>query len=251
MGFISFLLMQLLAAYTVLVEPILRTNFFRMVKRQLKVEPGARLLFYRTQVLWEWSWVVVLVIILIPISDPLQWLGLTLPSYFGWIILAALLLGIALSTFLLRRNPPALAAMRRSLEASSILLPSTAREFTWYATTAITAGICEELLYRGFLIRFISVTFPGIDFLIISILSGVIYGLSRAYQGLKGILQTALMGFSFAMIYFLSGNLLSTFSGSQVAGLTGSLIPVIVFHALAELRPLFLWQPDEKGKKGK
>jgi hypothetical protein len=251
MGFISFLLMQLLAAYTVLVEPFLRTNIYRRVKKQLNVEPAARLLYYRTQVLWEWSWVVVLVIILIPISDPLQWLGLTLPSYFGWIILAALLLGIALSTYLLRRNSRALDAMRRSLEASSILLPATPREFSWYAATAVTAGICEELLYRGFLIRYISVTFPGTDFLIVSILSGVIYGLSRAYQGLKGILQTALMGFSFAIIYFLSGNLLSTFTGSQVVGLTGSLIPVIVFHALAELRPLFLWQPEAKGKKGR
>ena len=53
MGFISFILMQLLAAYTVLVEPILRTNFYRMLKKQLNLEAGARVLYYRTQVLWE------------------------------------------------------------------------------------------------------------------------------------------------------------------------------------------------------
>ncbi len=245
MGFISFLLMQLLAAYTVLVEPFLRTNFYRLLKKQLnKAEAGARILFYRTQVLWELSWVVVLVVILIPITNPLGWIGLVLPNPIGWVILAALLLGIGLSTFLLQRTPRALEAMRRSLESSSIVLPTTGMERRWYAAAAITAGICEELLYRGFLIRYLYITFPGLDFLFISILSGIIYGLSRAYQGMRGILQTAMMGFSYAIIFFLSGNLISAIQGGQVSGLTGSLLPAMVFHVMAELRTLFVWQPQ-------
>ena len=235
MAFISFLLMQLMAAYTVLVEPFLRTNFYRMLKKQLNIEATARILFYRTQILWEWSWVVVLILIAIPIPEPLKWMGLTMPNQFGWIILAALLLGIGLSTFLLRRNPRAMAAMQRSMEASSILLPSTPRERKWFAATAITAGICEELLYRGFLMHYLPSTFPTLDWLTVSILSGIIYGFSRAYQGMKGILQTALTGFSFAIVFYLGG----------------SLLPAMVFHALAELRTLMLWQPEEKGKKSK
>jgi membrane protease YdiL (CAAX protease family) len=235
MAFISFLLMQLMAAYTVLVEPFLRTNFYRMLKKQLNIEATARILFYRTQILWEWSWVVVLVVIAIPIPEPLKWMGLTIPNQFGWIILAALLLGIGLSTFLLRRNPRAMAAMQRSMEASSILLPSTSRERKWFAATAITAGICEELLYRGFLMHYLPSTFPTLDWLTVSIISGIIYGLSRAYQGMRGILQTALTGFSFAIVFYLGG----------------SLLPAMVFHALAEFRTLMLWQPEEKGKKSK
>lgn len=235
MGFFSFILMQLMAAYTVLVEPFLRTNFYRMLKKQLNIEATARILFYRTQLLWEWSWVVVLVVIAIPIPEPLKWMGLTLPNQIGWIILAALLLGIGLSSVLLRRNPGAMAAMQRSLEATSILLPSTPRERKWFAATAITAGICEELLYRGFLMHYLPSTFPTLDWLTVSILSGIIYGLSRAYQGMKGILQTALTGFSFAIVFYLGG----------------SLLPAMVFHALAELRTLYLWQPVDNKKKTK
>lgn len=233
MAIVSFFLMQLLAAYTVLVEPFLRTNFYRNLKKQLNIDPSARLLFYRTQVLWEWSWVVVMAIIAIPFPQPLAWYGLTVPNQIGWIITAALLLGIGLSTFLLRRNPGALEAMQRSLEASAILLPSTSTERKWYAAAAVTAGICEELLYRGFLMRYLPTTFPGLDWLFAAILSGVIYGLSRAYQGYKGILQTALTGFSFGIVYVLSG----------------SLLPAMVFHILAELRNLMLWQPVDKKKK--
>ncbi len=235
MPFISFLLSQLLAAYTVLVEPFLRTNFYRNLKKQLNIDPSARLLFYRTQVLWEWSWVVVLMVIVIPIPQPLTWLGLTMPNQIGWIITAALLLGIGLSTVLLKRNPGAMEAMQRSLEASAVLLPSTPAERKWYAAAAITAGICEELLYRGFLMRYLPATFPMLDWLFVAILSGVIYGLSRAYQGFKGISQTALTGFSFAIVYYLGG----------------SLLPAMVFHVLAELRTLMLWQPPEEKKKKK
>lgn len=227
--------MQLMAAYTLLVEPFLRTNFYRMLKKQLNIDPTARLLFYRTQVLWEWSWVVVLALIVIPIPEPLKWLGLVLPNQFGWIILLALLIGVVLSIILLRRNPKAMAAMRRSLESSSLLLPTTPSERTWFAISAITAGICEELLYRGFLMSYLPTIFPMFaqQFIVISIISGIVYGLSRAYLGMQGIGQTALTGFSFAIVYFLSG----------------SLLPAMIFHILAELRTLILWQPEGKKKK--
>ena len=233
MSFASFILMQLMAAYTILVEPFLRTNFYRMLKKQLVTDPSARILFYRTQVLWEWSWMLVLVVIAIPIPKPLTWFGLTIPNQIGWIITAALLIGIGLSTMLLRRNPGALEAMRRSLESSAALLPSTPIERKWYAVAAITAGICEELLYRGFLMSYMASTFPGLDWLLMAIVSGIIYGLSRIYQGFRGIFQTALTGFSFAIVFVLSG----------------SLLPAMIFHVLAELRTLFLWQPEVKGKK--
>jgi membrane protease YdiL (CAAX protease family) len=251
MAFFSFLLTQLMAAYTLLVEPFLRTNFYRMLKKQLNTAPDARILYYRTQVLWEWSWVVVLVVIAIPISQPLAWIGLVLPNLWGWIILAALLLGIGLSIVLLQRNPRALSAMQRSLQTPSILMPATPLERKWFAVAAITAGICEELLYRGFLTRYLSIYFPGFGFLLISILSGLIYGLSRAYQGLKGIIQTALTGFSYAIIFYLSGNLLSNLGTAPSSGVVGSLLPVMIFHAVVELRPLFLWHPEEKKKKSK
>ncbi len=249
MGFISFLLSQLLAFYTVLVEPLLRTNFYRNLKKQIKVDPHAQLLFFRTQVLWEWSWMIVIVVILIPVPNPLNYIGLTLPSLVGWIILAALVFGIVLSTYLLRRNPRALEAWQRSLDATSFLLPTSKGDWNWYIAACITAGICEELLYRGFLLRYLAVYFYGLGWLLSCIISGVVYGLSHAALGRKNILQTVLNGFSFAILYFLSGNLFSAIGSSQPVTLVGSVIPPIIFHALAELRPLFLWQPGAVQKK--
>ena len=232
MGILISFLPHMLFAYTVLVEPFLRINFFRAFKKQINIDTSARLLFYRTQILWEWSWVIVLVIIVAPASIPLAALGLTPPKPIGWIIMAVLLLGIGLSVVLIRRSPGAMASMQGSLEASMILLPSTDTERRWYAATAITAGICEELLYRGFLIPYLHYNFKVQDWTIIAVLSGIIYGLSRLYQGFKGFSQTALTGFAYTYVYLFSG----------------SVVPAMVFHILVELRTLLLWQPVEKKK---
>jgi uncharacterized protein len=236
MGFFSFILMQLMAAYMVLVEPLLRANFYRNLKKQLPVDPNARLLYYRTQVLWELSWLVVLVLILIPIQNPLQWLGLTLPNQLGWVIALALLVGIVLSIYLIKRNPDALANMRQSLEPSAPTLPSTPAERKWFTIATVTAGICEELLYRGFFLSYLRTVLPGWNWIVLALLSGIVYGLSRAYKGWKGILTTALAGFSYSVVYYLSG----------------SLLPAMIFHIMADLRTLFFWQPElEKKKKSR
>ena len=230
MGVIISFLPHLLFAYTVLVEPLSRINIYRLYKKQIKIDTSARLLFYRTQILWEWSWVIVLAIIVAPASNPLATLGLVPPKPIGWIIMAMLLLGIWLSVVLIRRNPGAMASMQQSLEASALLLPSTPVERKWFAATAITAGICEELLYRGFLVPYLSYNFNIHDITILAVLSGIIYGLSHLYQGFKGFSQTALTGFAYTYVFLFSG----------------SILPAMVFHVLVELRTLFLWQPVEK-----
>ena len=230
MGLLLSFLPHLLFAYTVLVEPFLRLNFYRLYKKQIKIDPSVRLLFYRTQILWEWSWVIVLAFIVAPASNPFATLGLIPPQPIGWIIMAMLLLGIGLSIVLLRRSPGAMASMQTSLGASAILLPSTPTERKWYAATAITAGICEELLYRGFLVPYLNYNFNIHDLTILALLSGIIYGLSHLYQGFKGFSQTALTGFAYTYVFLFSG----------------SILPAMVFHVLVELRTLLLWQPLEK-----
>lgn len=42
------------------------------------------------------------------------------------------------------------AAVRQRRAAVSFILPHTAREHRWFKATAVTAGVWEELLYRGF-----------------------------------------------------------------------------------------------------
>jgi len=81
---------------------------------------------------------------------------------------------------------------------------------------SITAGVCEEILYRGLLLAtLVSLvgTWPAVA------ITSLIFGLGHAYQGISGIAKTGLAGLVLA--------LLTVFSGS--------LFIAIVLHAVGDL----------------
>ncbi len=84
------------------------------------------------------------------------------------------------------------------------ITPRTAEELSIFVAMAITAGIWEELLYRGFLIWFLQ-PYAGVLGAIAA--SSLIFGLGHAYQGFRGIAATAGVGLIFALLYIASKSL--------------------------------------------
>ena len=97
------------------------------------------------------------------------------------------------------------------------LLPVNFLEYLPYSALAITAGFCEEFVYRGFVIAAISRV--GLPLGLVVIISSVLFGLAHAYQGRSGILSTGIFG------VFLAIGRLSL----------GSLVPVMMWHAALDL----------------
>ena len=84
------------------------------------------------------------------------------------------------------------------------LLPRTRTELRWFEAVSLTAGVCEELLYRGFLIWYLSHLMPIVP---AAFLSAAIFGLAHLYQGPGGMLRTGALGGFLASIYLLTGSL--------------------------------------------
>lgn len=112
------------------------------------------------------------------------------------------------------------------------LLPVNFLEYLPYAALAITAGICEEFVYRGFAIAAFSRA--GFQLWLSVIVSSTLFGLAHAYQGRGGIVSTGIFGLILAMgrIWF------------------GSLVPVMMWHAGLDLAagiaaPRFLLKPQD------
>ena len=82
---------------------------------------------------------------------------------------------------------------------------------------AVTAGFCEELLYRGWLWRFFS-DLTG-HLWIAALLSAIAFGFAHAYQGRSGIISTGIVGLLFSLPVLLAN----------------SLVPVQVIHAGIDL----------------
>jgi membrane protease YdiL (CAAX protease family) len=115
-------------------------------------------------------------------------------------------------------------ALAVQLRPVAALLPRTPAERRAFAGLAVTAGICEELLYRGFGLAALRWVAPGAGHAELIGLTAAAFGLAHLYQGAAGLALTALAGAYFAWI----------------AIATGSLVPVMVLHALLDLRILGL-----------
>lgn len=95
--------------------------------------------------------------------------------------------------------------LRTQLDSVRDLLPRTGREYRIFQLLAITAGVCEEILYRGFLIAYLAALmgeWPAV------LLAGSIFGAAHFYQGIAGCVKTGVIGILTGVLYLLSESLL-------------------------------------------
>jgi len=114
-------------------------------------------------------------------------------------------------------DPEALAEVRRRLGRLELMLPHTPSELSAFFRLSVTAGLCEELLYRGYLIWYLT---HWLGLFQAAGVASVVFGLGHAYQGWKGMLLTGVVGAFLAVLYLVSG----------------SLIAPMILHALMDMR---------------
>lgn len=115
-----------------------------------------------------------------------------------------------------RRDPEALDHVLQKLVHIERMLPHSWSEKRIFHMVAFTAGVCEELLYRGYLIWYFGHWLPVVPAVVVS---SVIFGVGHSYQGVKGILTTTLVGGAMAAVYIT----------------TGSLWPAMAVHAIIDI----------------
>lgn len=96
------------------------------------------------------------------------------------------------------------------------ILPQSNLELLPYLSLAITAGLCEEFLYRGFAMA--ALTHAGLPPWLVVLISSLLFGLAHSYQGRGGMLMTFLVGVVLGLSR-LSYN---------------SLVPAIFWHAAVD-----------------
>jgi len=182
--------------------------------------PAAKLRLYAATMAWQWA--ALGVVAWRASARGMSAAQLGLAERFTWPLAAATLVGtISLAGFQwfnlrrLGRMNGAVPDFMRKLAAR--ILPAETVEFLPYTALAITAGVCEEFLYRGFVMAALMAT--GLHTLLVVLLSAILFGWAHAYQGRSGIAGTTLLGVLFA--------------ATRLA--YNSLLPVIVWHAVVDL----------------
>lgn len=134
----------------------------------------------------------------LPLASTLVWTGTLTLGGVGLMLLAHRL-GV--------RESPTLAG----------LLPHTAAERLAFLGVSITAGVCEEFVFRGFLVPAIGVAVGSP--LVAALIAAAVFGLLHAYQGFSGALRAALLGALLSVVLLT----------------TGSIVPAVLAHALIDV----------------
>lgn len=178
----------------------------RLLERLASGEANVRLQFYRATILSQW--ILAAYVLGIWFGRPWRWLlmGGSSPLRLGIGLAAALGVAVLLGRQRVQalKSEEAIDSARRQLQYAAPVLPHTPAESRLFHFVSVTAGICEELLFRGFLYWYLAVwTGP----LAAVILSSLIFGLGHVYLGVGHVPKTTLAGLFFACVAVGSGAL--------------------------------------------
>lgn len=232
------LMQHLLFLFLLVVAPIWDLYYTGKLKRNPSSERKIR--YYKTLCTWMWIASALAVVAIgfrplftiTPSPGEISWLLLhtwvrylveALIAIFG-IISVVLPVGIVIWKKLTKRPRKYSSAVLKSF---SYFFPATWTERRWWVFVAITAGVCEETLFRGFMLHYLHVFPWALNLTLALLISSVIFGCNHLYQGVGGVAGSAIVGFLFGLLFLLTGNLL---------------LPII-FHGVVDLRILAVLRP--------
>lgn len=184
-------------------------------------------------------WLLAAIVLLLGIGSPgvglarlgLRWPATPLDAGVTTVLWTCLLLGVlgvlvAGSVFSIRRTQAKAAAQSATPSSSKLtpMLPRNRRERWYWACLALSAGICEEIVWRGFLLAALVALFPGLGAWLYVLVIALVFGIGHLYQGIGGMFVSGFIGAIFAALYLM----------------TGSLWLVMLLHTLIDLHPLLL-----------
>jgi membrane protease YdiL (CAAX protease family) len=223
----------LVLAYLLIGEPVWGRVAYARLRRDRAADPLALVRLYRLTVLVEWPLAAaVLAMVALDPGIDAAGLGLVWPSgdRTGTVagMVAAASAGAVIGAVVVRRA----AAKGQTVpgtEAVEAKLPRTRRERWWALAVAVTAGVCEELLYRGFLIALFAAL--GLPVWAAAVAALAVFAVGHVYQGARGVAGVTVLGALFTGAYLLSG----------------SLLPGIWLHVLVDVRGLLFTPPPVGG----
>jgi len=98
--------------------------------------------------------------------------------------------------------------MTDSNQGAIEVLPRTKQEKYLFSLLALSAGICEEIIFRGFLVFLVLAIFPCLPIYLVILISTLIFGIAHAYQGLQGVISTGLLAAMFMCLFLVTDCLL-------------------------------------------
>lgn len=139
----------------------------------------------------------------------------------GGFLLGSATLTAAVGVVSLRCSPTA----RGRIGRATVLFPTTRRERSAFAVVAVTTGVAEELVYRGFLPLSLFRLAPGLPVVGALLLAAAAFAAAHAYQGPAGVAISGAAGLVLGWLWLASGGMAAPITGHVLADLLPLAIP--------------------------
>lgn len=90
---------------------------------------------------------------------------------------------------------------------TAFLIPTDPVGRIVWVLVSFTAGFCEEVAFRGYLMTRIRLLIGAQTWVLPTLISSVLFGLCHAYQGLPGMILIGVYGVMFSLLYIRTGTL--------------------------------------------
>ncbi len=203
-----------------LLMPVLGIRYIRAFRKRVAAgETDARVRSYRFTAAEQWLSTAILLIGWRYLDRPLAELGLTLPTHGGALLAWGLAVTGSLIMLVQMRSIAHSTSSRESLRQQmgilAPLMPASRRDLRYFSALSITAGINEEIVYRGFIMAvFWQLGGPWLALLA----SIAIFTLGHIYQP-ENLPKVAVIGLVMSFLYLLGG----------------SVFPLMLLHAALDL----------------
>ncbi|HIF98081.1 MAG TPA: CPBP family intramembrane metalloprotease [Myxococcales bacterium] len=177
--------------------------------RLLVGDPRARFDVYRETIIGHWLMTIVVIAWWFWAGRAASGIGLSAPAgrafWVGAAVAAVIVAVLVGQVFQVRRSAQAQATIRKQFTGDTVLIvPHGEAERRLFIGLSFTAGICEEVLYRGFLIGYLTTwmtAWPAVA------VSAVAFGLGHLYLGWVGVARAAVTGGLLGAAYLWTGSL--------------------------------------------
>ena len=192
------------------VQPIHGAITYRRYVARIEAgAPSDRVHMYKQTFALEWIALAVLATAWYVLGRPAAELGFVSPQGSGFLIGVGILILTTALLFYQWRSARSASNDDKAKQVEALgslvhFLPQNNRDYRHFVGLSITAGIVEEILYRGFAIWYLAQLMPVWGAIVVS---SIVFGLGHSYQGAGGIARVTLIGLAFGAFYVFTGSI--------------------------------------------
>jgi membrane protease YdiL (CAAX protease family) len=219
---------HVVAGIICLLAPLLAFSSRQISQEEIRLESQDKIRLYHSNGLLLIIFALVVVTLWRIPDRPLSAIGFDLISWHPWIVpvVFSIFFLYALDFFLLYGNRKRREKTIEKRQLKLAFIPAYKKELIHFCFLAVTASIGEEVIFRGFLINYL-ISWTGaatLGLAVASIFSSALFAFLHGYQGIPSMIKIFFLSLLFCLLFLL----------------TGSLIMVIVIHAIIDLMSGFI-----------